>query len=117
MKRYIRLSDDDMTDDDMLNYQDAIDGYDFYEIENSVAEELGIYLDFSSIRGDSGTIFIFSDPEQENSGCDVWLGDEDAELGYIDFEDYTYFLENEVFTQPEDQWRSIYKKYIQSKLD
>ncbi len=85
------------------------------DIEDEVAYELGLYLDFSSIRYGMGTIFIFSDPEHENN-CDVWIGDWGAELGAIDYEDYVTGVENEVLRYPESQWKAKYTHFLQSLI-
>ena len=96
--------------------QDAYDNKDFFDIENDVAAELGLYLDFSSIRGDSGTVFIFSDPDHEEDG-DMWMGPDDAELARIDFGDYAEAVADKVLSKDESQWEDAYQEYIQSLIE
>lgn len=95
--------------------QDAYDNEDFFDIENDVAAELGLYLDFSSIRGDSGTVFIFSDPDHEEDS-DMWMGSDDAELARIDFGDYAKAVADKVLSKDESQWEDAYQEYIQSVI-
>ena len=109
---YIKGEEDEWDDEeDYMTYMDACDEKNFYQIEDEVWEELGLYLDFSSVRGDYGTVFVYSDPNHENN-ADIWMGDDDAEITRIDYPDYAYSVEMDVLTAPESEWKERYKKYI-----
>ncbi len=60
---------------------------DIFSWEDDAMKDLGIYFDYSAIRFGTGTVTIFSDP---NNKCnsDVWDGDDDAFLAEIDYQDY-----------------------------
>ena len=88
------------------------------DVENEVIDELGLYIDFSSVRGDDGPIWILPDPNHENNS-DMWMGgnvDEDA-LVRMDFSDYAYDVETEVLTAPKSEWKELYRKYIKSLIE
>lgn len=114
---YIKGDEDEDWDDeeDYMTYMDACDDRNFYAIEEEVWKELGLYLDFSSIRGDYGTVFAYSDPNHENN-ADIWMGDDDAEITRIDYPDYTYSVETEVLEYPESEWKEKYKKYLEGQI-
>ena len=130
MKRYIYstkqikaatndFDEDDFIDDDASAhdiYMEAEYERGFMDIENDVIDELGLYFDFSSVRGDAGTIFIFSDPEHENN-ADMWMGDTDEALARLDFSQYVEDLASYVFTKDKSEWKDSYKKYLISLID
>ena len=97
------------------SYFDATEEKDFFDIENEVFAELGIYVDFSSVRGNSGTLFIYADPTHECSS-DVWDGDEDAEITSVPFEDYSYEVEERVLAYPEEEWEVRFKDYVETLI-
>ena len=100
--------EDDEWEDDMY-----FDMEEFYPIEEQVWAELGLYLDMSSVRFDDGTVFIYSDPNQEND-ADIWMGDEDAEITRISYPEYKWKIEN-IMRKPRSQWRDLYKKYLEGE--
>jgi len=103
-------------DEDYYSIDEAYEDESLLDVENDASAELGIYMDFSSVRGDSGTIFIFSDPDQEND-ADMWFGDEDAELAAIDFAEYAEGVEENVLQYDQSEWLDRYKAYIQTYID
>lgn len=86
------ISDDDDDKSDMFDQASTDEAYD---IEEAAASELGVYFDFSSIRYHDGTVFIYSDPNHENDS-DIWMGDDDAEVGSVDYQSWAYALANAV---------------------
>ena len=85
---------------------------DFRNIEDAVLAELGIYLDTSSVRGSDGEVFIFSDPDNENDS-DMWMGDDDALIDQLDWQDYMFCLSDEVFSKDKSEWKDAYKALMQ----
>lgn len=119
-KKTVKASDEPDWDWDDTDYEDKDEDYvsysdvenDFVETEEEVMSELGLYLDFSSVRNGHGPVFIYSDPNNENNS-DMWMGDDEA---YIDKLDYSYYVEDieaEVLQYPKDEWRARYKAYLQ----
>ena len=106
---YDDWEDDPRSDAEIV--QDAEYDEDLLDIETEVLDELGLYADFSSVRGDYGPIWFFSDPNHENNS-DMWMGDLDDALKEIDYSDYCNGLVTDVIMQPKDQWKDCYKKYI-----
>jgi len=113
MKRVICSYDDEELYDDETDFDELYQSDEFIGIESDVIDELGLYVDFSSVRGDSGTIWIFSDPNHENN-ADMWMGNLDEALAKLDYSEYIYGVIENVLTQPKDTWRENYKKYLQS---
>lgn len=88
----------------------------FMNTEMKVIDEMGLYIDFSSIRYDAGPIWIFSDPNHENMS-DMWEGDVDEDaLAKLDFSEYTEGLIQNVLCYPQEQWARRYKKYLKSLI-
>lgn len=102
------------SDGDILYEAEMEDG--FLEIEDQVAKELGLYFDFSTIRGDYGTMFIFSDPKQE-SNADMWLGDQDAELAALDYREFAYNVVNDILSQDKSKWKQLFTEYVRTLID
>lgn len=107
----IPSSDSDFDEDSIDDIIEQAYEAGFADIADKVEQQLGLYLDFSAVRGDYGTVFIFSDPDDENN-ADLWLGDPDAEITHIDYSTYTVNLVNDVLSKPKSKWRSRYKQYL-----
>lgn len=117
-QNYVKASSDYEYDDeemDGISLGEAYDDYNFYTIEENAARELGVYLDFSSIRSGYGPIGIYADPDQENN-ADVWLGDESALITAIDYPEYESYIESNILWKPQDEWQSLYTQYLKSLL-
>lgn len=106
----------DAEDDEYISYDDAEWNMGFMDIENDVIDKLGLYLDFSAVRGDSGPVYIFADPQHENN-ADMWMGDPDAELARLDFSEYASGVESNVLCYPETDWASKFTSYLKSLID
>lgn len=119
-KKTVKASDEPDWDWDDTDYEDEDEDYvtydevenDFVPTEEEVMKELGLYLDFSSIRNGHGPVFIYSDPDHE-CNSDMWDGDEEAYIDRLDYSDYTSDIEAEVLQYPKDEWRDRYKTYLQ----
>jgi hypothetical protein len=123
MKRYIRSNIDDFDEYDEYDegsaseiYNQLCEEHNFFDIENAVADELGVYLDFSSVRGDEGEVFIFSDEDHENSDSDMWMGDDDALITKVSFSDYVDGVK-EATSGDEGQWEQKYRSYLEGLIE
>lgn len=94
---------------------DAEYDYGFLDIEEEVHKDLGLYLDFSSVRGSYGPIFIYDSTGYE-CNSDMWDGDPDAEITSIDYSEWADDVVTEVLCNPEEEWERLYKEYIQSLI-
>lgn len=124
MKRWIHASDDYTLDDYSLDEERNVEdiynhaAYDegFLDIENDVIDELGLYIDFSAVRGTSGPIWIFFDPNHENNS-DMWLGDLDDAICSMDFSEYVSDIVYNVIPQPGEKWKELYKEYLKDVIE
>ena len=111
--------DEDVEVNGMEDYEilsEFEDENNMFEIEDKVAAELGIYCDFSSIRGGYGTIFIYSDPNHE-CNWDTWNGPEDALITSIDYPSYIYDMISKVMIESNGDYGAAYKKLLQSYIN
>jgi len=84
-----------------------------YDIENDVLAERGLMLDTSSVRGDSGSVFL-----GEDSGMDV-LEDIDEAFCEMDIQEYEA-METEMFEESLDEdgyfdaekYRTLFSQWI-----
>lgn len=88
----------------------------FLDVETKVLDDMGLYIDSSSVRGGYGPIWIFSDPEHENN-ADMWFGDLDEALCKMDWAEYMSGLASEVGPYPKDQWKDRYTAYLKKLID
>lgn len=110
------LEIDYFSDEDWCNsYYDIASDTDFFEVEEDVERELGLYLDFSTVRGASGEVFIFSDPHHLND-YDMWMGDPGAQIDRLEFSDYASYVAGNIFSKDRSEWEQLYKEYLESFL-
>ena len=103
---------DCFSDEDWCNsYYDIACDTDFFEVEEDVERELGLYLDFSTVRGTGGEVFIFSDPDHLNN-YDMWMGDPGAEIDRLEFSDYASYVAGNIFSEDKSKWRDLYRDYL-----
>ena len=85
-------------------------------LEDDIAYKLGLYIDWSAVRGEGGPIFICDDPDHENNS-DMWDGSDEDILRKMDFSDYKDFIEEDILTHPQEEWAKLYKSYLQDLGD
>lgn len=103
------FEDDPRSDSEILQEAEYNEG--LLGIEEKVIDELGLYMDFSAVRGDYGPIWIFSDPEHEND-ADMWMGDLNEALCKLDYSDFAFGVVTEVISYPKEEWKERFKNYI-----
>ena len=137
MKRQVIATDIVADDDyDAYNYEDEYDDDEDYEkydtrtpediffeyideflpYEQEVLHELGLYLDTSSVRGDYGSVYIYSDPEGEND-VDMWMGDPDALLAKVEWQYYLLAVARDVLSKDESEWEDAYKTLMTEMIE
>ena len=114
-KKPVKAAYDYDSDEEYISYEEAEYDMGFMDIENEVIDELGLYIDFSSVRYNDGPIWIFSDPDHEND-ADMWMGDIDEAIAELDFSEYSYGVESEVLRYPQEEWKDRYTAYLQSLI-
>ena len=101
--------------DDYEDWREEEDMEVIYEIENDVLASRGLMLDMSSVRGDSGSVFL-----GEDSGMDV-LEDIDDAFCEMDIQEYEA-MEAEMFEKSLDEdgyfdaakYRNLFEQWIDS---
>lgn len=111
------VADDDYDEYDTRTPEDVFFEYidEFLPYEEEVLHELGLYLDTSSVRGDYGSVYIYSDPEGEND-VDMWMGDEDALLAKVEWQYYMSAIAR-VLSKDESEWEDAYKTMITELIE
>ena len=99
-----------------ISYMDAFDEG-LFDIEMDLLQELGVYLDTSSVRGGAGDAMFFNDPEGLNSDCDTWCGSWDDLITQLEWEDFEHLVETKVLAYPKSEWESRYRQLLLSILD
>lgn len=114
-KRSVKAAYNYDSGEEYISYEEAEYDMGFMDIEQEVINELGLYIDFSSVQGDSGTIWIYSDPDHKNNS-DMWMGNTDEAIEVLDFSEYSYGVESEVLCYPQEEWKDRYKEYLESLI-
>ena len=112
------VADDDYDEYDTRTPEDVFFEYidEFLPYEEEVLHELGLYLDTSSVRGDYGSVYIYSDPEGENDDVDMWMGDPDALLAKVEWQYYMSAIAR-VLSKDESEWEDAYKTMITELIE
>lgn len=97
-------------DEEYLTYEDNFFNTD---METDAINDAGLYIDWSSVRGDSGPMYICYDPNHE-CNSDMWDGSDEDILAVIDFSEYKDYIESEILSQPEEEWSQLFRQYLES---